>query len=72
MKSIFLAGGLSGFVLAGAAGLWSGHHPDRILFDASVGALVGGMLFRWLWSVFLRGLRETYLANQRAAKTSRN
>jgi hypothetical protein len=67
MKFIFLAGGVAGFALAAATGLYFGRPPDRILLDAATGCLVGALLFRWLWSVFLRGFRETYLANQQAA-----
>jgi hypothetical protein len=66
MKFVFLAGGVLGFVIAAATGLWVGRDPDRILLDAATGCLVGAILFRWLWSVFLRGFRETYLANQRS------
>jgi hypothetical protein len=66
MKFIFLTGGVAGFTIAAATGLWFGRPPDRILLDAATGCLVGALLFRWLWSVFLRGFRETYLANQRA------
>lgn len=72
MKFVFLCGGLAGFVLAGATGLWAGNGPDRVLFDAATGCLVGSVLFRWLWSVFLRGFRETYLANQNPAKPAKN
>ena len=66
MKFVFLAGGVAGFITAAATGLWLGRDPDRILLDAGTGCLVGALLFRWLWSVCLRGFRETYLANQRA------
>jgi hypothetical protein len=67
MKFVFLAGGVVGFITAAGTGLWLGRDPDRILLDAGTGCLVGALLFRWLWSIFLRGFRETYLANQRAA-----
>jgi hypothetical protein len=67
MKFVFLAGGTAGFVTAAATGLWLGRDPDRILLDAGTGCLVGALLFRWLWSICLRGFRETYLANQRTA-----
>ena len=70
MKSIFLAGGFAGFLSAGLTSYWVGHQPDRILFDAAVGCLVGAMLFRWFWTVLLRGLRETILIRQKAAATA--
>jgi hypothetical protein len=70
MKFVFLAGGVAGFITAAATGLYLGRDADRILLDAGTGCLVGALLFRWLWSIFLRGFRETYLANQRAAATA--
>lgn len=67
MRSIFLGGGLIGFLLAGAASWQVGHAADRILLDAAVGCLAGAVLFRWLWTIVLRGLRETILSRQAAA-----
>ncbi len=67
MKFVFLAGGLAGFLLAAATGLLADRAPDRVLFDAAVGALVGGLLFRWFWTVLVRGIRETILQRHAAA-----
>ncbi len=67
MRFVFLSGGLVGFSLVAATGWWVGRAPDHIFLDASLGALVGSLLFRWLWNVLLQGLRETYLVRQRAA-----
>lgn len=67
MRFIFLLGGLLGFVLAGASSWWGEGTPGRIFFDASLGCLVGAVLFRWLWTVLLGGLRETLVARQRTA-----
>lgn len=61
MKFVFLSGGLVGFLLAAATGYWAGHAADRILLDASVGCLVGALLFRWFWTVLVGGIRETIL-----------
>ena len=69
MKFVFLSGGLAGFVTAGAGSLWAGHQSDRVLFDAAVGCLVGALLFRWFWTVLVRGIRETILARNTAATT---
>jgi hypothetical protein len=52
---------------AGATDLWFGRSPDRILFDGAVGCLAGGLLFRWFWKVLLAGIRDTFIARQRAA-----
>jgi hypothetical protein len=70
MKFIFIAGGFAGLLTAGAASYWAGHTADRILFDAAVGCLAGALLFRWFWTVLVRGIRETILARQAAAATA--
>jgi len=70
MKFVFLAGGLAGFLLAAAAGLWAGRSPDRILLDAALGCLAGALLFRWFWTVLVRGIRETILQRHAAATAS--
>lgn len=67
MKFVFLAGGLAGFLLAAATGFWAGRSPDRVFFDASIGCLVGALLFRWFWAVVLRGIRETISQRHAAA-----
>lgn len=67
MRYVFLLGGLLGFSLAAGTALLAERGPDRILLDGAVGALAGGLLFRWLWNVMLAGLRETMVARQRAA-----
>jgi hypothetical protein len=67
MKFIFLAGGFSGFLAAGISSLWVGHQPDRVLLDGAVGCLAGALLFRWFWTVLVRGIRETILARNAAA-----
>ena len=73
MKFVFLSGGLAGFVTAGAGSLWAGHQSDRALFDAAVGCLVGALLFRWFWTVLVRGIRETILArNVALTATTKN
>jgi hypothetical protein len=70
MKFIFLAGGLAGFLTTGAASFWAGHQPDRILLDGAVGCLCGALLFRWFWTVLVRGIRETILSRHAAATAS--
>jgi len=66
MKFVFLAGGLAGFLLAAAAGFWADRAPDRIFFDAALGCLFGALLFRWFWTVLVRGIRETILIRHAA------
>ena len=67
MKFVFLIGGFAGLLVTGAASYASDHAADRILFDAAVGCLVGALLFRWFWTVLLRGIRETILQRHAAA-----
>jgi hypothetical protein len=67
MRFVFLAGGIAGFVLAVLSGLIAGRAADRILLDAALGCLAGGLLFRWFWTVLVRGIRETILARHAAA-----
>jgi hypothetical protein len=66
MKFVFLAGGLSGFLLAAGAGYLADRSADRILLDASVGCLFGALLFRWFWTVLVGGIRETILIRHAA------
>ena len=66
MKFVFLAGGLAGFLTGAATSFWTGHQADRIFLDASVGCLAGALLFRWFWTVLVRGIRETILARHAA------
>jgi hypothetical protein len=67
MRFVFLFGGVLGFAVAALAGWLADRPADRILLDAAIGCLAGALLFRWFWSVLLRGLRETILIRQKAA-----
>ena len=67
MKFVFLSGGVLGFAAAAATGWLSDRSADRILLDGAIGCLAGALLFRWFWTVLLRGLRETILIRQKAA-----
>lgn len=67
MKFVFIAGGLAGFLIALSGSYWAGHQADRVFFDGAVGCLVGALLFRWFWTVLVRGIRETILARHAAA-----
>jgi hypothetical protein len=67
MKFVFLTGGFAGFLCAAAAGYFADRSWDRIFFDAAVGCLVGALLFRWFWTILVRGIRETILSRHAAA-----
>lgn len=67
MRFVFLAGGTAGFLLATLSGFFAGRAADRILLDAALGSVAGGLLFRWFWTVLVRGIRETILLRHSAA-----
>jgi hypothetical protein len=71
MRSIFLIGGLSGFVLSAVTGILAGRESELILRDAAIGCIVGAVLFRWFWSVVVKALSET-LSAKRAAQVAAN
>lgn len=66
MKFVFLAGGFAGFLLAAIAGYLADRAADRIFLDAALGCLAGALLFRWFWTVLVRGIRETILLRHAA------
>jgi hypothetical protein len=68
MKSLFLSGGLAGFVVCLLAGLAAGRSIDVILRDSAIGCLVGALLVRWFWLVLLRSFREALTVRRRAAE----
>jgi hypothetical protein len=35
--------------------------------DAAVGCLAGALLFRWFWTILVRGIRETILIRHAAS-----
>jgi hypothetical protein len=70
MRYIFLSGGVLGFAVAAATSWLNDSSPSRLLLNAATGCLAGGLLFRWFWTVLLRGLRETILHRQQAAATA--
>ena len=67
MRVIFLVGGISGFVLAGVSSWLADCGAGRIFLDSACGCLAGALLFRWFWTVLVRGFRETLEARQKAA-----
>ncbi|MEY2878938.1 MAG: hypothetical protein RLZZ15_1318 [Verrucomicrobiota bacterium] len=67
MKFVFLLGGFAGFTLTALAGYLADHGADRVFFDAAVGCLCGALLFRWFWTVLVRGMREVMVQRHAAA-----
>ena len=50
---LLLWGGLIGFTLTFATGLVAGNDIVTILFNASLGCVGGGLLFKWLASMMV-------------------
>jgi hypothetical protein len=67
VKFVFLIGGLLGFTATLVTSWLLDHAHDRVFFDASVGCLVGAILFRWFWTIVLAGLRDTVVARYQAS-----
>jgi hypothetical protein len=67
MRFIFLLGGAAGFATAFTTDWALDRGPDRMFFDGAVGCLAGALLLRWFWTVLLGGIRDTFIARQRAA-----
>jgi hypothetical protein len=66
MRFIFLLGGFIGFLLPFIAGSLAGRAFDLVLRDAAIGCLVGALLFRWFWSVFVKALSVAVRAKRAA------
>lgn len=67
MRTVFMAGGFVGFFVVVAAGSVAGRSWDELLRDAAIGALVGGFLFRWFWSAFVKSVGHA-VKSKRAAR----
>ncbi len=70
MRFVFLLGGVLGFLVAGTVSFLADHTAGRTLFDAAIGAIAGGVLFRWFWNILVRGMRETLLRRHAAAQAA--
>jgi hypothetical protein len=67
MRFVFISGGLTGFLLAAGASYSADSSAGRVFLDGALGCLAGAVLFRWLWTVLLGGLRETLVTRHEAA-----
>jgi hypothetical protein len=68
MRFIFLIGGFVCFVLVAIAGWTADRGIDLVLRDASIAALIGGFLFRWFWSIFVKLLTQAVRAKRATEK----
>jgi hypothetical protein len=57
MKYFLLMGGFVGFAVVLFASYSAGNRPAVALLDASIGCLVGGLLFRMLHAAYIAGLK---------------
>lgn len=68
MRFIFLIGGFVCFSLVSLSGWLADRAIDNILRDAAIAALIGGFLFRWFWSIFVKLLSQAVRAKRAAEK----
>jgi len=69
MKMLMLIGAILGFALGIALGLVAQAEWPSMLWRASVGAAVVGLLMRWWGRIWVRGLQDA-LEQQRVAQTA--
>ncbi len=58
MKNLMLFGGLVGFVISAALGIFQECSSSEILWRSTISASAGGMLFRWWSAVLVRSFRS--------------
>jgi hypothetical protein len=68
MKYFLLMGGFAGFAAVLIASFYAGNRPATALMDASVGCLVGGVLFRMLHAAYLSGVKGCIADRQRGGR----
>lgn len=50
---LLLVGGFTGFALAFATGIVVGNDIGQVLFNASIGCMIGAFLFRWISDLYI-------------------
>jgi len=60
MKLLMILGGLVGFVIGITFGIAQESAWPSVIWRASIGAYVAGMLMRWWGRVWVRGLQEAH------------
>ena len=70
-QSLLLLGGFVGFAICFATGLAAGSDIGQVLFNASIGCMVGGIMFKWISVLLVESLqmqrRKASLAAEKAA-----
>lgn len=67
MKFFMLLGGFLGFLAVMSAGLLAGSDPWLVLLNASIGCVIGAILFRVFRSVVSNSVKEIVIQKHRAA-----
>ena len=67
MKFAIILGGLIGFTVVFVMALLSGKTPTECLFQASVGSVVLGILFRWIAYIWIRNVKEMLMEKHQTA-----
>ena len=67
MKFAIILGGLIGFTVVFVMALLSGKTPTEGLFQASIGSVVLGILFRWIAYIWIRNVKEMLMEKHQTA-----
>lgn len=66
MKFAIALGGFLGFAIAMIAGFFAHREPARVLFEGSLAAVAGALLFRWLHRQLVAGLNDSHQQRRQA------
>ena len=67
MKFAIALGGLVGFGVVYVMALLAGKTPAESLFQASIGSIVVGILFRWVTSIWIRNVKQMLIEKRQTA-----
>ncbi len=67
MKFAMALGGLIGFGAVFALALAVGKTPSESLFQASVGCVAVGLLFRWITLIWIRNVKQMLMKKHQTA-----
>ena len=67
MKFSLLLGGLLGFAAVYMIAISVGKPPMTALFQASIGSIAMGMLFRWVGLIWIRNVKQMLMEKRQAA-----
>ena len=67
MKFAIALGGLVGFGVVYVMALLAGKTPAESLAQASIGAIVVGILFRWVTSIWIRNVKQMLMEKHQTA-----